>query len=95
MRAIYRKVESVARKYDKKLKSYPICEITGKRQYDSQEHAEVMSKFLPARFPGRDNVTTLRAYCCEHCDMWHLTHKPKDERFYSAGVTALNEGVRL
>lgn len=71
----------MARRYDKKLKSYPVCETTGKRKYDSQEHAEVMSGYLPARFPNRDNVSTLRAYQCEHCDSWHLTHKPK-ERLY-------------
>lgn len=57
----------------------PTCPKTKKRVYENEEQATVLANFLPARSPNNRNVTTLRAYQCQFCGGWHLTHKPKRE----------------
>lgn len=53
------------------------CERTGKHRYESEEQGTIMAGFLPARSPNHRNVFTLRAYQCQFCGGWHLTHKAK------------------
>lgn len=45
-----------------------LCKETGKRKYRSK---------LDAMFANADLPQMKRAYPCEFCGMWHVTHQPK------------------
>jgi hypothetical protein len=63
---------------------HPVCIVTGKQKYKSQEGAENFLRTLvrSKRYARRAAFGTaeIRAYHCPHCDGWHLTHQSKRER---------------
>jgi hypothetical protein len=47
-----------------------------KRKYATQADAEMMTRMKPVLRPYNKNVLVVRAYQCEFCGSWHLTHHP-------------------
>lgn len=54
-----------------------LCPITGKRQFASKAEAAAEIATCKAKAKSEPRRRESRCYRCPHCEVWHLTSRPK------------------